>query len=273
MPVHGGIPIHAPQHEDGGIDEIDVTGLAGLLADDQHVLDAEVLAVAAALVHAGRHEDGGADEVNVGGLSGVLADDQHVIDAEVLAVAAALVHAARHQNAGADEISVLGLSGLLADAQTPLAHATTHEPGGADEVSGIDLPNAPAADETGWGLETTDTVGEIVEAGEILYMKADGKYWLADADGVATMPALVMAMEDLAADASGRLLHIGYMRQDAWDWTLANGEANLLWASVTPGAMSPDQPVGAGDQVQVVAYIVSADRVFFNPSYELVEVA
>lgn len=53
--------LHAVTHENGGADEIDVGGLAGLLADDQHVLDAEVLAVAEAIgvaagligVHAG----------------------------------------------------------------------------------------------------------------------------------------------------------------------------------------------------------------------------
>ena len=39
---------HSTQHENGGSDEIDVGGLSGLLTDDQHVLDAEVLAVAAA---------------------------------------------------------------------------------------------------------------------------------------------------------------------------------------------------------------------------------
>ena len=40
---------HDSRHEDGGNDEIVVTGLSGLLADDQHVLDAEVTAVAVAL--------------------------------------------------------------------------------------------------------------------------------------------------------------------------------------------------------------------------------
>jgi hypothetical protein len=39
---------HNTKHQNGGADEIVVTGLSGLLADDQHVLDAEVLAVAAA---------------------------------------------------------------------------------------------------------------------------------------------------------------------------------------------------------------------------------
>lgn len=39
---------HATSHQNGGADEISVAGLSGLLADDQHVLGAEVLAVAAA---------------------------------------------------------------------------------------------------------------------------------------------------------------------------------------------------------------------------------
>ena len=39
---------HKVRHQDAGADEISVTGLSGLLADDQHVLDAEVTAVAVA---------------------------------------------------------------------------------------------------------------------------------------------------------------------------------------------------------------------------------
>jgi hypothetical protein len=35
---------HNTTHQDGGADEISVAGLSGLLADDQHVLDSEVLA-------------------------------------------------------------------------------------------------------------------------------------------------------------------------------------------------------------------------------------
>jgi len=61
---------HAAQHQSGGADEISVAGLSGLLADDQHVLDAEVLAVAAALVHAAQHQNGGADEISIAGLDG-----------------------------------------------------------------------------------------------------------------------------------------------------------------------------------------------------------
>ena len=40
---------HNARHENGGADEVSVAGLSGLLADDQHVLDSEVTAVAVAL--------------------------------------------------------------------------------------------------------------------------------------------------------------------------------------------------------------------------------
>jgi len=41
---------HKTRHQDGGTDEVSVTGLSGLLADDQHVLDAEVLTLIASIV-------------------------------------------------------------------------------------------------------------------------------------------------------------------------------------------------------------------------------
>lgn len=43
-----GLVLHGNKHENGEADEITVLGLSGLLADDQHVLDAEVTAVAIA---------------------------------------------------------------------------------------------------------------------------------------------------------------------------------------------------------------------------------
>lgn len=155
----------------------------------------------------------------------------------------------------------------------PAAHKSSHESGGTDEIKDMELDNSPGTNDTGSGILTVNTVGEDVDPGEICYMKSDGKYWLADADAVGSMPAKVMAMAAISANASGKLLHMGYFRHDAWTWVLGDGEANLLWASVTPGAMSQTQPAGSGDQVQVVGYVVTADIVFFNPSYELVEVS
>jgi len=48
LPPQIRLEAHKTRHQDAGADEISVTGLSGLLADDQHVLDAEVTAVAIA---------------------------------------------------------------------------------------------------------------------------------------------------------------------------------------------------------------------------------
>lgn len=73
---------HASTHENGGADEIDVTGLSGLLADGQ-----------TPLAHVSTHENGGADEISVLGLSGLLADGQ-----------TPLAHAASHAIGGSDDL-------------------------------------------------------------------------------------------------------------------------------------------------------------------------
>lgn len=80
---------HAPSHETGGLDEIDVTGLFGLLADEQNPL-----------AHAADHENGGSDELDVTGLSGLLIDEQNP-----------LAHATDHESGGSDEINVGDLRG------------------------------------------------------------------------------------------------------------------------------------------------------------------
>lgn len=183
-------------------------------------------------------------------------------------------HKTSHENTGGDEIGVGGLSGLLADGQTPLAHHTTHESGGADEIKDMELNNAPGTDDTGSGILTVGTVGEIVTAGQVLYLKADGKYWKAKADDIATMPGKVLAMAGIAASAAGKLLHLGYYRHDAWTFTVGNGTANLLYVDKTAaGLVTQAAPGAAGDQVQVIGYCISDDEIFFNPCLELVEIA
>lgn len=122
---------HKTSHENGGGDEISLTGLSGKSAElDTHE---DILAANATLGHvivesgsdidvdgsgkltlgghSSRHENGGNDEISVAGLSGELADNQPP-----------KTHASAHQNGGGDEIDVGGLSGELADDQPPKAH-------------------------------------------------------------------------------------------------------------------------------------------------------
>lgn len=58
VPVSGTATAHASAHENGGSDEIDVTGLSGLLADDQNPV-----------AHATDHEAGGGDPIQLDDLA------------------------------------------------------------------------------------------------------------------------------------------------------------------------------------------------------------
>jgi len=75
-----GVP-HKLTHQEGGNDELDLTGMAPG-------------------AHKTSHQNAGSDEITVLGLSGLLADSQNPLG-----------HKTRHQDGGSDEISVAGLAG------------------------------------------------------------------------------------------------------------------------------------------------------------------
>jgi len=168
---------HAATHQNGGADEINIAALSGLLADDQHVLDAEVLLVAAALIHAARHQNGGADEISVAGLSGLLADDQHVLDAEVVTAAKTVklddftapddtvdLDAAAAKHGLMPKLDKVKLDTVDANADVtgsnaPQAHHASHENGGADEPSVEGLSGLLADDQHVLDAEAVSAMG------------------------------------------------------------------------------------------------------------------
>ena len=70
-------------------------------------------------------------------------------------------------------------------------------------------------------------------------------------------------------------MHIGYYRNDdRYNWTLGNGEANLLFAHTTAGEIVQfaNRPVGSGDQLQVVGYVVTDNVIFFDGNLVLAQI-
>ena len=128
-------------------------------------------------------------------------------------------------------------------------------------IGSLLLTEAPA-DLTYTGVTVVMTAGENLVAGDIVYFKSDGKVWKVDADAVATMPAMGMAVATIASSATGVILLQGIYRNDAlYNWTVGG----LIYASGTPGPGTQTQPAGVNGVVQVIGIATHADRIYFNP--------
>lgn len=118
------------------------------------------------------------------------------------------------------------------------------------------------------GIITEKTVGENVAFKDVLYLKNDGKLWKADGDTEATMKSLcVMAVETILADAKGKVMTIGFFRDDTDDWTVSG----KFFISTTAGELT-QTPLAAGKWERCVGYGTHANRGFFNPDSSYVEV-
>lgn len=126
----------------------------------------------------------------------------------------------------------------------------------------IRITSEPAADAEWSGITANFQAGEAIAFAEVVYVETDGDVNLADADLATTSPAIGIATAAIANAATGEILTHGFVRNDAWAWTVG-GEVYL---SNTPGALTQTAPVGSGDQVQVLGIATHADRIFFSPS-------
>ena len=120
---------HKTSHQNGGGDEISVTGLSGELADDQPPK---------------AHDLGGADH-NADTLANLNAKISDATLDTNTATRTPSAHKTFHENTGGDEISVAGLSGELADDQPPKAHDLAGSAHNADTLADL---NAKISDAT-----------------------------------------------------------------------------------------------------------------------------
>lgn len=132
--------------------------------------------------------------------------------------------------------------------------------------------NEPAADNSAGtqGIFDNVVVGEAVAFPALLYLKSDGEWYKADANAASTMPGLRMALQSKGDGETCLTLRMGRVRDDDWNWTVGG----LIYASAAVvGGMTQTQPAGSGDQVQVVGVAYHADKMIFDPSPVLAEVA
>ena len=82
-----------------------------------------------------------------------------------------------------------------------------------------------------------------------------------------------MCAADVSADATGTFLLQGFIRANTNFPTYAIGETLYLPEAEVGGKNVPEgtAPDTDGDFVQVVGWAVTADIVYFNPSYSIIE--
>ena len=126
------------------------------------------------------------------------------------------------------------------------------------------------ADDLCWsGLIIEGTAGEDLAQFQTVYRKNDAKYWKAKADNAATMPVVAMAVEAILADAVGKFILMGWLRNDAF--SLTPGQPAYQSAAVA-GGVTTTQPAASGNQVQKVGIALTDVIAHFNPIYTVFEV-
>lgn len=108
-------------------------------------------------------------------------------------------------------------------------------------------------------------LGANATGGQLLYLKSDGKYYLAIATGTAEQAGMNGLMVASAAGNSGQWI----TALGPGSVTIGTGSIGVLYA-VSPhnaGGIAPYADLGSGNQVNIVGQVTSTGVLAFSPKY------
>jgi hypothetical protein len=106
-----------------------------------------------------------------------------------------------------------------------------------------------------WGMSNDN-----ISNRDVLCLTGDELWVRADADGVGTMPAAGISMDDATAGNAVRVLMLGTIENSAWAWN----PGATLYVSTAPGALTESAPT-APDVIQAVGYAYRSNIIYFSP--------
>tara|TARA_B100001123_G_scaffold324354_1_gene364329 strand:+ start:9850 stop:11730 length:1881 start_codon:yes stop_codon:yes gene_type:complete len=139
---------------------------------------------------------------------------------------------------------------------------------------GIIIESEPADDAyTGIYGNFANATGSTITKGQIVYMTGTANQVApARANAVGTMPAVAMAIADVANGATGNFLMYGFAHDaSAFISLTIGGEAYV--SDTAAGALDATAPADDGEFVQIVGIGMHGDKLFFNPQLPMVEIA
>jgi len=132
---------------------------------------------------------------------------------------------------------------------------------------------SPTVNSTVDGIVWTKTAGENLAFGDMVYLKSDGKLYMAIASAGTTSPAVYMAVETITTNNTGKVLSYGEVKNTGWAWTIGSGTANVLYLNTSTGTLTQSAPDGSsGNQIQVAGIALTSTSILFNPNYMLLQI-
>lgn len=101
-----------------------------------------------------------------------------------------------------------------------------------------------------------------IAKGQLVGIDANGQAILADADAGTPIPAIGVALVDMAAGQKGSFAMVGAMTDASWSFT----PGARVYLSGTAGGITATRPSGTGNLVQPVGVAYAAKYIAFNIS-------
>ena len=125
----------------------------------------------------------------------------------------------------------------------------------------IQMNSSPASNQECSGWISEEFVDENVTVGQVLFFNLDTQRWkLANASSSDTMPARAIAMDNITAGSSGRLLRFGTMRLDSQNFNTPY----VYVSATTSGALTPIAPATSGSIVQKIGTPLKNNVAWFD---------
>lgn len=136
-----------------------------------------------------------------------------------------------------------------------------------DDGTTMMIDSSPASDTASGVIALVDVDVNGYGIGAALHLDTDGNYILADANGSTTMPCSALAMET-GTGTGKKVLLVGYLTDLTYNFTVGA----VVYVSTTGGNLTTTAPSGTGDFVQAVGIAMTADTLYFNPDFAMVEI-
>ena len=128
------------------------------------------------------------------------------------------------------------------------------------------------------GTTISQTAGEALARGDVVYYKNDGKVYKAKADSTSTMICIGIATDPFAINSSATLLIDGLIRNSSVFSFTVGGQASsssaIVYVSETNyGSVTQLRSTTSHHVVQIIGYAVTNDILSFKPDYTYIEIA